>query len=75
MITRAAYSEFPPEEHLSRLVRVRKRMEQAEVDALFLTVYDDVTYFSGYRTWPRVIPGRPFALLLKISIMVFPAIV
>lgn len=67
MIQKASYCEFPLEEYLGRLARIRQQMESARVDALFLTMHDNITYFSGFRTWLRISRHRPFALLIPAS--------
>ena len=47
---RATYLDFPLEEYEARWQSIRRSMEQAEVDALFLTMRDNVEYLSGFTT-------------------------
>lgn len=42
-------ADFPAREHLDRCERARAAMEELGIDGLFLTKWDNVAYFSGWR--------------------------
>lgn len=44
------YLDFSPGEYKTRLARVQRLMESAKLDALFLTMRDNVEYLSGFTT-------------------------
>ena len=67
MVEKASYAEFPKDEYLMRLSRVRERMQSSQLDALFLTMYENLVYFAGYRTWLLISKHRPFTLLLTLD--------
>ena len=63
----ATYLDFPLDEYETRLRSLRQLMKAAQVDAVFLTMRDNVEYLSGFTTvsW-RVIDKR-FWLIVPLD--------
>lgn len=63
----ATYLDFPIAEYETRFTRLREKMQQAQLDAVLLTMRDNVEYLSGFTTpsW-RVLEKR-FWLLVPLD--------
>jgi Xaa-Pro dipeptidase len=61
---RAKFMDFPTEEYLMRLDRVRALLAAAEIDAVVLTDPANLVYFSGYRSFLFQSKFRPFILVI-----------
>lgn len=63
----ATYLDFPIAEYETRFARLREKMQQAHLDAVLLTMRDNVEYLSGFTTpsW-RVLEKR-FWLLVPLE--------
>lgn len=58
------WSDFPVEEYQDRWRRASKLMEEQHVDALVLMQYENVRYFSGYKSILWGSKFRPFVVVL-----------
>ncbi|MEO9517601.1 MAG: Xaa-Pro peptidase family protein [Paracoccaceae bacterium] len=68
---------FPDQEFHTRVRNVQKLMENAGLDALFLTMEADVRYFTGFLTRFWESPTRPWSIVMPRSgdpIAVIPSI-
>ncbi len=60
----ALFSDFPLSEYKERIARVRKKMDENDVDGLFLTTRENIEYISGFQTVAMTYPFKQFGLIL-----------
>jgi Xaa-Pro dipeptidase len=63
----ATYLDFPIDEYKTRLARLHDKMDQARLDAVLLTMRDNVEYLSGFTTPSWRILEKRFWLLVPLG--------
>ena len=63
----ATYLDFPLEEYRARRDRLRQSMEEAGIDALLLTMRDNVEYLSGFTTVSWRLLDKRFWVLVPVD--------
>jgi Xaa-Pro dipeptidase len=62
------YTDFPIEEYQSRVNRLRLLLDQAKIDAIIVSEYNNFRYFAGfdrpYAGWSGYLKTRPFLCFL-----------
>ncbi len=61
------WADFPKEEYELRWRRASKLMKEQQVDALMITQYENVRYFSGYKSILWSSKFRPFVVILPLD--------
>lgn len=63
-----SYTDFPVEEYQSRVNRLRLLLDQAKIDAIIVSEYNNFRYFAGfdrpYAGWSGYLKTRPFLCFL-----------
>ena len=63
----ATFLDFPLNEYLDRLDRIRCFMEESKLDAVLLTSRDNVEYLSGFSTVSWRLPDKRFWLVIPLE--------
>jgi Xaa-Pro aminopeptidase len=63
----AKFLDFPLEEYAQRLQRLRELIEEAKLDALLLTMRDNVEYLSGFKVVSWRLPDKRFWLVVPLQ--------
>lgn len=78
MPTNGQFLDFSTEEYRSRVTKAQQLMKEQGLDALLLTQFENLYYFSGYLTWLiRTSKHRPTVLIIPSTgdpILILPGL-